>query len=268
MVTRTLRDLADRLAAITRGFGDALDEAGRLALRALAGAPRYVLPSGRYIRFETTRQIYFTAVQGLPVILRAAVSLGFLIAFALLSLGVERIAVLIRALEVSIYANLIPILVAFIVIGRSGAALTSDVASFRIGQTVDAFAAMNLEPVHFMVLPRIVGMTISLLLLTFWMAFAAYATSVLIHLVIHPTQLARALSESARLFAAGPVLLTILKVALFGLSIAAVHCMFGLRCRTVIDIARNIPSAFVASSSWCMACNEPRPICLSESDSK
>ncbi len=64
MVTRTLRDLADRLAEITRGFGDALDEAGRLALRALAGAPRYVLPSGRYIRFETTRQIYFTAVQG------------------------------------------------------------------------------------------------------------------------------------------------------------------------------------------------------------
>ncbi len=206
------------------------------------------------------------------MLLRAAVSLGFLIAFALLSLGVERIDVLIRALEVSIYGNLIPILVAFIVIGRSGAALTSDVASFRIGQTVDAFAAMNLEPVHFMVLPRIVGMTISLLLLTFWMAFAAYATSVLIHLVIHPTvrlrrllflvhgmqrttpdPLARALSESARLFAAGPVLLTILKVALFGLSIAAVHCMFGLRCRTVIDIARNIPSAFVASSSWCMA---------------
>ena len=41
-------------------------------------------------------------------------------------------------------------------------------------------------------------------------------------------------------------------MAIFGASIAVIHCMYGLPARAVIDIPRNIPPAFVVASSWCM----------------
>ena len=58
--------------------------------------------------------------------------------------------------------------------------------------------------------------------------------------------------KSARLLRPTAIALTLLKVAIFGASIAVIHCMYGLRARAVIDIARKIPPAFVVASSWCM----------------
>ncbi len=156
---------------------------------------------------------------------------------------------LVRALDVSLYANLIPTLAAFIVIGRSGAALTSDIATFRIGRTAEAFAAMNLEPYHFTVLPRIVGVTLSLLILTFWIGLAVCVTAVLVHLAFNPISAASLFVESARLLRPTAIALTLLKAAIFGASIAVIHCMYGLRARAVMDIARNIPPAFIVASS-------------------
>ena len=252
MLSSALRGLGDGIVVRARDVADWFEEAGSLLTFALAGLPHYLTRSGFYIRAETSRQIYFTAVQGLPVILRAAVSLGILISFALFSIGLEGFAVLLRAIEIAIFNNLVPILVAFIVIGRSGTALTADVATFRIHQVTDTFAAMNLEPFHFLVLPRIVGITVSLLILTFWTSLVTYATCVLIHLALHISSLRVMLLESAAIFAAGPIFLTVVKVMIFGISIAVIHCLYGLRCRATIDIARNIPPAVVTASSWCM----------------
>ena len=56
----------------------------------------------------------------------------------------------------------------FLVIGRSGNAITSELGSLRINRTLESLASMGIEPYHFLVLPRVLAMMVSLVVLYIW----------------------------------------------------------------------------------------------------
>lgn len=122
----------------------------------------------RTVRDVLARQILFTGVEasrfvvfialliGVSVVVQAQLWLNRVGQSALL--GPILVAVLIRELG--------PLLVNFIVIGRSGTAIATELGSMSVSGEVRLLDSLGLDPMIYLVWPRVVGVTVSVFCLS------------------------------------------------------------------------------------------------------
>src|SRR5262252_2063698 len=63
---------------------------------------------------------------------------------------------------ISTCKELAPVMMSILIAGRIGSAMAAEIGSMRVYQEIDALRTMNINPIHYLVLPRIVAITISL----------------------------------------------------------------------------------------------------------
>jgi phospholipid/cholesterol/gamma-HCH transport system permease protein len=68
--------------------------------------------------------------------------------------------------SVSLLRELGPMLIAIIVIGRSGSAVTAELGTMKVSEEIEALEVMAINPIRFLILPRCVAMLIMLPVLT------------------------------------------------------------------------------------------------------
>jgi phospholipid/cholesterol/gamma-HCH transport system permease protein len=65
----------------------------------------------------------------------------------------------------AIALELAPVMMAILVAGRIGSAMAAEIGSMRVYQEIDALRTMNINPVNYLVLPRILAIAVALPLL-------------------------------------------------------------------------------------------------------
>src|ERR1044071_6161343 len=63
---------------------------------------------------------------------------------------------------ISICKELAPVMMSILIAGRIGSAMAGAIRSMRVYQEIDALRTMNISPIHYLVLPRITAISISL----------------------------------------------------------------------------------------------------------
>ncbi|MEW6303454.1 MAG: ABC transporter permease [Verrucomicrobiota bacterium] len=58
-----------------------------------------------------------------------------------------------------------PVMMAVLIAGRIGSAMAAEIGSMRVYQEIDALRTMNINPIHYLVLPRILAISVALPLL-------------------------------------------------------------------------------------------------------
>jgi phospholipid/cholesterol/gamma-HCH transport system permease protein len=113
----------------------------------------------RVVRRVLWNQVWFTAIQAIPLIVMLAGILSFLvISQAVRELGRLGATELIGTLMVvAIVRELGPLLTALTVAGRSGTAIAAELATNRVMGEIDALEGMGIDPLHYLVLPRFLG---------------------------------------------------------------------------------------------------------------
>jgi phospholipid/cholesterol/gamma-HCH transport system permease protein len=66
---------------------------------------------------------------------------------------------------VSICKELAPVMMSILIAGRIGSAMAAEIGSMRVYQEIDALRTMNINPIHYLVLPRMTAIAIALPLL-------------------------------------------------------------------------------------------------------
>ena len=66
---------------------------------------------------------------------------------------------------VSICKELAPVMMSILIAGRIGSAMAAEIGSMRVYQEIDALRTMNISPIHYLVLPRLVAIAVALPLL-------------------------------------------------------------------------------------------------------
>lgn len=61
--------------------------------------------------------------------------------------------------------ELAPVMIAILITGRNGSAMAAEIGSMRVYQEIDALRTMNIDPIRFLVLPRITAITVAVPLL-------------------------------------------------------------------------------------------------------
>ena len=69
---------------------------------------------------------------------------------------------------ISMAKELAPIMMSILIAGRVGSAMAAEIGSMRVYQEIDALRTMNINPINFLVMPRLVAITMALpMLVTF-----------------------------------------------------------------------------------------------------
>lgn len=69
---------------------------------------------------------------------------------------------------ISICKELAPVMMSILIAGRIGSAMAAEIGSMRVYQEIDALRTMNINPIHYLVLPRLIGIAVALpMLVTF-----------------------------------------------------------------------------------------------------
>jgi phospholipid/cholesterol/gamma-HCH transport system permease protein len=187
--------------------------------------------SRRIMHPLVAREISRSGVQLLPLFLFLAVALGLIIVgqavtllvrFAAINfLGVIMVSVVVRELG--------PLSAALLVLGRIGAANVVELGTARATGEVEALEALGIDPIHYLVAPRVLGMVAGISCLTVYLILGAlgsgYLWAFLQEVPLRPGDYFR---EIANALTGLDFVLLGLKTVLFGFIIAIVTCYHGL----------------------------------------
>jgi len=169
-------------------------------------------------------------VRALPIIVLIGLLVGLIMAFQGAVL-MEQFAAEIYIADfvgLSVTRELGPLITAIIVAGRTGSAFAAELGTMKVNEELDAFMTMGLDPVRFLVVPRVIAATLMTPVLTVFANLAGMVGGAIVMTGIgYPliTYVNRALSAvSATDFVSG-----LAKSLVFGLLIATTGCLCGLR---------------------------------------
>ena len=66
------------------------------------------------------------------------------------------------AVGIAIAKELAPVMMAILIAGRIGSAMAAEIGSMRVYQEIDALRTMNINPIYYLVLPRMVALAVAL----------------------------------------------------------------------------------------------------------
>jgi phospholipid/cholesterol/gamma-HCH transport system permease protein len=236
----SVRDAGGADASASRGF---LAETGSSVLDTVSVSGEGLLLLGRAARHltgalhkseEIITQMMVCGVHSLPVAMLVAAFSGMAIA---LQLGIElstwdqeqRIGSVVAA---SMCRELGPVCVGVILAARVGSAMAAELGTMRVSEEIDALEVMSIDPARFLVMPRVVALTVMAPVLTAFADVIGILGGAIVGQyqfgVTYREYFDRAVGTLTRLDIFSGLLL---KAPIFGLTIAVVGCTLGLGVR-------------------------------------
>jgi phospholipid/cholesterol/gamma-HCH transport system permease protein len=177
------------------------------------------------------QQLYDIGVASLPVVAITGFSTGLVLSaqsfYQLADKGLSSVTGLLVAK--SMMTELGPVLTAFMVTGRVGAAMCAELGSMRVTEQIDALQSMAVNPHRYLIAPRFIAGTIMMPLLTIFSIFMGVFGGYLIavyYFGMAPTTYFDPMPTHLTYF---DFITGIVKGFIFGIQIMTVACFKGLR---------------------------------------
>ncbi len=191
-----------------------------------------LLRPGRIRWKETLRVAEQAGVNALPIVALISFIVGLVMAF--------QSAIPMKMFGAEIYvANLIglamvrelgPLMTAIVLAGRSASAFAAEIGTMKINEEIDALSIMGLEPVRFLILPRVIASTVMTPLLTvFAILVGILGGAVVILSMGHP--FSAYYNQVVGFVTWGDFVGGMIKCFVFGVLIAATGCIRGYQTR-------------------------------------
>ena len=221
------------VGAAARGLLAFVGGLGRL-LAAAAVAARAGLFSRRGVRYgwqNLWQQMDRVGVQSIPIVALVLACIGSIIALQiapiLRSYGQERQVAVVN--QVSIFRELGPLIGAVVLTGFAGASIAAEIGTMVVGEEIEALTAVAIDPVRYLVVPRVIATTVMMICLAVVGDIAGVAGGLVtgkVFLGISATQYVHLTFERAKL---QDFLTGLVKAGVFGAVISSLACYMGLR---------------------------------------
>lgn len=249
--------LLSSLGASFWALPEALGRRANLLGRTLASTYRLAVGRHGLTAWQASRrvlfaQVYFTGVQALLPICGAGLALsGIMMGVGYRTLagwGAQRdFGDLMRLVVLTEFG---PLLTALIVIGRSGTAITTELAGMRLDDEIDALEAHGVDPYSYLAAPRLFGVAIANLALTLFLVAASYLGCLLLAPLLHGMAMPLFVRDLGAAILPGALRRCVVKGLLFGLTIPIVTVFHGFTVRRdVNEIPRAATRAVVGAMS-------------------
>jgi len=182
---------------------------------------------------EFSANVFKAGAQALPVSALVGfligVTISYLSALQLKTFGADLFIV--NILGISIIRELGPVLVAVLVAGRSGSAITAQIGVMRVTEEIDALATMGISRTVRIILPKVAALSLAMPLLVLWTSAVALVGGMLaayLQLDLSPGYFIDNLPKAVPV---ANLLIGLAKGVVFGFCIALVASHFGLHVK-------------------------------------
>jgi conserved hypothetical integral membrane protein len=194
----------------------------------------YAARQPRRVRWRDTLKIAEAlGVDALPIVLLIGFLMGLIMAFQaavpLRQFGAELFIA--NLVGLSMLRELGPLMTAIVVAGRSGSAFAAELGTMKVREEIDALRTMGLDPVRFLIVPRVVAAVCMTPLLTIFadlvglMGGSVVMLSLGFPLITFFHQVQYAVSY-------GSLIGGLIKAFVFGILVAGIGCLRGLQAKT------------------------------------
>lgn len=243
----------ERWGAAAWNKGTNIVSGARFALEMVLGLVAMLTGRQRGWPGATWRQLHELGTTALPVVLLLTGLIGLTLAL-LMGEQLSQYGASIHLatlMGVSFVREVGPLLTAVILAGRSGSAITAELASMKVQEEVDALETLGARQASFLMAPRLLALAISMPFLALFASasgiLAGLAVAVL-RLGLEPGTYFQVLTEALEV---KDIFYTLLKSAVFASIIAFLACRIGLSTRGGSDaVGRATTKTVVAGIFW------------------
>lgn len=241
-MTHALRLVGRQTLVILSDVGGLSVLAGRFVL----GLPDF------FRRFRlTTNQMLAIGVNSLPLILITSTFVGAVSAWqaAYQFKGYVPLRYLGATVGKAVFIELGPVLTALVVAGRVGASIAAELGTMKVTEQIDALETLAVDPVRYLVVPRIVAGITMLPLLTIFSDAIAIAGALVVSVLFVDLSSETFLNSLKLFFSSSDLFSGLFKAAVFGGIIGLVGCYHGLQAEGGAEgVGRSTTRAVVTAS--------------------
>lgn len=187
-------------------------------------------------------------VDALPIIALIGFLLGLILAFQS-SIPMRRFGAEIfvaNLVGVSMLREMGPLITAIVLAGRSGSAFAAELGTMKVREEIDALTTMGLEPVRFLVVPRVVAaVSMTPILSVFATLFGLIGGALVMVSLGFP--LVTYINQILSAVTVGDFLGGLVKSLVYGIVVAGIGCLRGLQTKTdASGVGQSTTSAVVS----------------------
>jgi len=188
----------------------------------------------RELRFASiSRHIEETGVRALPIIGLMAVMMSVVIGYQgvtqLRPYGAEDFTI--NLVAVSVLREMGVLITSIMVAGRSGSAFTAEIGVMKSREEVDALKVMGIDPMQVLVVPRLLGLVVTLPLLTVFADVMGLFGGAMVSHSLLDVSMSQYLERVRHAADGSDAFVGLVKAPVFAFIIGVIGCMHGLRVR-------------------------------------
>lgn len=200
------------------------------------------------VREVLLKQLYFTGIESMATTGFVGFLVGLIVIAELGNLVGGNAPVTNRVMIWVIVRELGPLIAGIVMVGRSSSAFASELSTMAVNGEIKNLRRMGISPLSYLIMPRVLGMTLASVALAFYCQIVAVSTGWIVTAVRLNVTLQDEISTFFEIISYYEIIVTMAKSAIFGMLVAVVSSFYGLRVRTAMtEVPQAVSQAVIRS---------------------
>ena len=185
-----------------------------------------------YLRSDLVQYIQEAGAEALPIVSLISFLIGMIFAFVGV-MQLENFGAGIYTADlvaVAMVREMAPIMTAIIMAGRTGASYAAQIGTMKVNEEVDALTTLGMDPVDFLVTPRVIALIILLPMLTLYGSLLGILGGTFVGLSMLNVSLVQYATQTVNAVGLDSLLGGLFKSVVYGSLVAIAGCQQGLAC--------------------------------------
>jgi phospholipid/cholesterol/gamma-HCH transport system permease protein len=185
-----------------------------------------------YLRSDLVQYVQEAGAEALPIVSLISFLIGMIFAFVGV-MQLENFGAGIYTADlvaVAMVREMAPIMTAIIMAGRTGAAYAAQIGTMKVNEEVDALTTLGMDPVDFLVTPRVMALIIMLPMLTLYGSLMGILGGTFVGLSMLDVSLVQYATQTVNSVGLNSLLGGLFKAVVYGSLVAIAGCQQGLAC--------------------------------------
>jgi phospholipid/cholesterol/gamma-HCH transport system permease protein len=185
-----------------------------------------------YLRSDLVQYIQEAGAEALPIVSLISFLIGMIFAFVGV-MQLENFGAGIYTADlvaVAMVREMAPIMTAIIMAGRTGAAYAAQIGTMKVNEEVDALTTLGMDPIDFLVTPRVIALIIMLPMLTLYGSLMGILGGTFVGLSMLDVSIVQYATQTVNSVGLNSLLGGLFKSVVYGSLVAIAGCQQGLAC--------------------------------------
>lgn len=220
-----------RVGAVAIGWWVACREMLEFIGEAFSSLLRLLQGKARFRRSDFLLVLQDCGARSLPIVALINLLVGLILAFVG-AIELQRFGAQIYVADlvgIGMLRDIAPIMTGIIVTGRTGASFAAQLGTMEANQEIDALRTLGIPPTDFLVLPRLLALSLMMPLLCLYADLLGIAGGLIVGTSMLDVGPIQYLVETRRAIGLGDLFVGLFMSAVFGVLVALAGCMRGIR---------------------------------------